>query len=284
MHWFNCIGLEHHRCSAGWLRNMTRISCVNKLSNSLIKPSVQVPSKWSQRRNFPPFRTWSLNIPRINSLSVSRPLTYLPPWSNHWTLLSEKIWHDLRTNFDSQCVRPHTTCQWIALVLHLSLLIAFVLPCIAAQGHITNLPQINFSTIAARDPALLTKFLLISLQFISTVRVKTGFICVPAVTLTFPQIYCIALLAVTAQLHNKEWAPGFGNINVLWRLRIGVYFILTVTLNAVMATVIQVRGTQKWYRDRPSINTYNIRVCRLLLECTVQHADTCFLTRWIPNL
>jgi len=155
--------------------------------------------------------------------------------------LIKKTWHDLRTNFDSQRVRPHTTCQWIALVLHLSLLIAFVLPCIAAQGHITNLPQINFSTIAARDPALLTKFLLISLQFIST-------------------IYCIALLAVTAQLHNKDWAPGFGNINVLWRLRIGVYFILTVTLNAVMATVIQVRGTHKWYGNRPSINTYNIRV------------------------
>lgn len=90
----------------------------------------------------------------------------------------------------------------------------------------------------------------------------------------FSQSYCIALLAVTAQLHSKDWA-GFGNMNVLWRLRIGVYFILTVTLNAVMATVVQVRGTQKWYNDRPAINTYNIRVCLLLFEC-MHRADTCF--------
>lgn len=98
-------------------------------------------------------------------------------------LLSEKVWHDLRTNDNTQRVRPHTMFQWIAIVLHLSLLIAFVLPCIAAQGHITNLQQIQFSTIAKHDPALLTKFLLIALQFISTVRVKPiGFIFVPIVT------------------------------------------------------------------------------------------------------
>jgi len=157
-----------------------------------------------------------------------------------------KVWHNACAAADL-FPRPRTGLQWLSFSLHLGVFVAFITPCIAAWGHITNLEPIHYSGVATVNPALVTKFLHIALQFLST-------------------IFCVALLAVVALLNSQDRADaGKSNWNLFWRLRIVPYFILVVTLNAVMAVVVQFKGTQTMVRKDgafPSrfINTYDIRV------------------------
>ncbi|KAE9404346.1 hypothetical protein BT96DRAFT_916912, partial [Gymnopus androsaceus JB14] len=157
-----------------------------------------------------------------------------PPYK----VLLKKIWHD---------IRPGTKLQWLALGLHLGLLFAFICPWIVSGGHITNLRPIRRSSgYTSQAPDLLTTIWLIGLVFLSTVT-----------------CYCLALAAVTAILHCKDWASEAGNVDprkLLWRLRIVVYLVLIVTLNAVMAAVVKIEGTQTSPIGRPSINKYFIHV------------------------
>jgi len=158
-----------------------------------------------------------------------------------YKVLLKKIWHDI-------C--PGTKLQWLALALHLGLLFAFICPLIVSGGHITNLRPIRRSSgYTSEAPELLTTIWLIGLVFLST-------------------SYCLALAAVTAILHCKNWASEAKSINprnILWRLRIVVYLVLIVTLNAVMAAVVKIEGTQTSPIGinpigRPSINKYFIHV------------------------
>ncbi|KAF9078650.1 hypothetical protein BDP27DRAFT_1396905 [Rhodocollybia butyracea] len=114
-----------------------------------------------------------------------------------------KVWHNACAAADL-FPRPRTGLQWLSFSLHLGVFVAFITPCIAAWGHITNLEPIHYSGVATIASALVVM------------------VIVP-------------------------------------------YFILVVTLNAVMAVVVQFKGTQTMVRKDgafPSrfINTYDIRV------------------------